>query len=106
VRARGAVNRRRALFVIALFAALLASAAMFGFKLVTPPRPIAPDQYRGVVQLAPNERGECERFELDNRTGIMRRQGGTWCREAPAAPSDTSRSPGPLGGVHDYFRSR
>jgi hypothetical protein len=105
-RARTDQSASRVLLIAASFAALLVSAAMVGYGLVTPEKPIPREQYRGVVQLAPDERGECVRFDFDNRTGKMRRQADTWCRDEPSAPSDTTGSSGPFGGVRDYFRSR
>jgi hypothetical protein len=103
-RARTGQSASRVLFVAAIFAALLSSAAMVGYKLITPEKPISPDRYRGVVQLGPDERGECPRFEFDNRTGRMRRQNETWCDETAVRP-DRAASPGPFSGVRDYFRS-
>jgi hypothetical protein len=105
-RARTGQTASRVLFVTAIFVALLASAAMVGYRLVTPEKPIPREQYRGVVQLAPDDQGHCERFDFDNRTGKLRRQGDTMCEDT-SVPVDTSSGPaGPLRGVHDYFRSR
>ena len=104
-RARTGQSASRVLFVTVAFAALLVGAAMVGYKLVTPEKPIPREPYRGVVQLAPDERGECARFEFDNRTGKMRRQNETWCDDT-AVRSDTTATPGPFSGVRDYFRSR
>jgi hypothetical protein len=105
-RARTGQSASRVLFVTAIFVALLVSAAMLGYKLVTPEKPIPREPYRGVVQLAPDEQGRCQRFDFDNRTGKMRRQADTWCSDETPASSDTTASSGPFRGVSDYFRSR
>jgi hypothetical protein len=58
------------------------------------------------VQLAPDERGQCERFEFDNQTGLIRPQGSRECNVSAPGPARSDGSGGPLGGVRDYFRSR
>jgi hypothetical protein len=105
-RARTGQSVSRVLFVTVTFVALLISAAMLGYKLVTPEKPIPHEPYRGVVQLAPDERGQCQRFDFDNRTGRLRPQTDTWCRDEASVPADTHTSPGPFRGVRDYFNSR
>ena len=105
-RARTGQSASRVLLVFIFFAALLGSAALFGYKLIKPEKPIPRDQYRGVVQLAPDERGQCQRFDFDNRTGKMRLQGDTWCSDETLISPGPNPSFGPLGGVRDYFRSR
>ncbi|HLH92550.1 MAG TPA: hypothetical protein VKX28_29325 [Xanthobacteraceae bacterium] len=105
-RARTGQSASRVLFVLVFFAALLGSAALVGYKLITPEKPIPRDQYRGVVQLAPDERGQCQRFEFDNQTGKMRRQGAGWCSDESLVSPSPNGSFGPLSGVRDYFRSR
>ena len=105
-RARTGQSASRVLFVATSFAALLASAAMVGYGFITPEKPIPPGQYRGLVQLGPDDHGRCERFEFDNRTGSIRRQGATWCADETPGSSATTGSSGPFRGVRDYFRSR
>lgn len=105
-RARTGQSASRVLLVATAFAALLVSAAMVGYRFAAPEKPIPPGQYHGVVQLAPDERGRCERFEFDNRTGSMLRQGATWCSENTSTSSATNASAGPFHSVRDYFRSR
>ena len=92
-RARTGQTASRVLFVTAIFAALLGSAALVGYRLITPVKPVPRDQYRGVVQLAPDDQGRCQRFDFDNRTGKLRRQGDTMCEET-SVPVDTSSGPG------------
>ncbi len=104
-RTRAGQSVPRVLFVATTFAGLLGSAGIVGYKFATPEKPIPPDQYQGFVQFAPNEKGKCDRFEFDNRTGAMRWQGATWC-SADNGPSPAIGPYGPMGSVRDYFRSR
>jgi hypothetical protein len=106
VRARTGQSGTRVLLVFVFFAALLGSAALVGYKLIKPVKPIPRDQYRGVVQLAPDDRGQCQRFDFDNQTGKMRLQGETLCSDESLISPGPNPSFGPLGGVRDYFRSR
>jgi hypothetical protein len=99
----------RILFVAVFFAALVASAGLVGYRFVARPieKPIAPDQteqYRGVIQLEPDARGQCERLDFDNRSGAMRRHGAMPCSVETAAPARTTGAAGPFRGVRDYFR--
>jgi hypothetical protein len=105
-RARTGQSASRVLFVATTFAGLLAGAAMIGYRLVAPEKPIPREQYRGVIELAPDERGQCERFEFDNRTGSIRRQGTASCSVETPAPAAATGSSSPFRGVRDYFRPR
>jgi hypothetical protein len=93
-------------FVSAIFIALLASGLLTGYGLITRAKPDPAERYRGLVQYAPNEQGQCERFEFDNRTGFIWPQPATQCEpDAYVPPSHSDEALGPLGGVRDYFRS-
>ena len=78
------------------------------------------DRYIGLIQLAPNQQGRCEQFELDNRTAILRPKGAGTCLDdaAPVATSNADRSAthsnapppgepsGRIKGIGDYFKAR
>ena len=110
----GAPGRRsqsafRVLFVSAVFVMLLVTASLIGRDFVEPDAPdtTAPaERYRGVVQLAPNEQGRCERLEFDNATGSMRPKGSIGCDDMTATlPSRSVGSLGRLNGISEYFKS-
>jgi len=50
----------------------------------------APADYSGLVQLAPDEQGRCEQFQLDNMSGLMTPVGVARCDDVMTArPPDT-----------------
>jgi len=97
----------RILFVSAFFVILLFMASLIGRNFVVVPDAPAPAQrYLGVVQLAPNQRGQCERFEFDNVTGSIKPKGSIGCDDTTAAlPSSSGGSLGRLSGIREYFKS-
>ncbi|HEY4922761.1 MAG TPA: hypothetical protein VII40_21865 [Xanthobacteraceae bacterium] len=88
------------------FVALLASSFLVGREVIArqTPAPVPASQYRGVIELAPNEQGRCEQLEFDNKTGAIRPRGASQCSADIYVPP--TEKLGPLGGVRDYFRSR
>jgi hypothetical protein len=105
----GGQSASRVLLISATFVAVLVVAWLIGRNLVTPMTIDPAEKYRGVIQLPPTERGGCEQFELDNRSGMMKSKGFTECSDiAPTQPSQ-SYGPGSLGrlsGIADHFKSR
>ena len=90
------------------FVALLASSFLVGREVIArqTPAPVPASQYRGVIELAPNEQGRCEQLEFDNKTGAIRPRGTSECIASTYGPYQSTHSLGPLGGVRDYFKSR
>jgi len=113
VRERGASARTgqsasRIAAISAIFVAILSTTWLIGRQILTPSAPIPADIYKGMVQLAPDHDGRCERFELDNRTGYMWPKGATPCGDITTAVP-TSSTDGPLGrlnGIADHFKGR
>jgi hypothetical protein len=105
-RARAGQSASRVVGVSMFFVALLASAFLVGREVVArqTPVPVPANQYRGVIELAPDEKGRCEQLEFDNKTGAIRPRGASRCSADIYVPP--TESLGPLGGVRDYFRSR
>ena len=105
--ARSGQSTSRIVFVSAIFGALLASGLIASCGFVMRGKPIVPaEQYRrGVIQYAPDEKGECERFEFDNQIGLIRPQDAIQCDTNAYVPPRSDGSGGTLGGIRDYFRS-
>ena len=105
--ARAGQSASRVILISAIFGLLLVSASLAGYGFVTHGKPdVSADHYRrGTVQYAPDEKGQCERFEFDNQTGEIRQQGATGCDPNASAPPPSVDSGGTLGGIRDYFRS-
>ncbi len=95
----------RILLVVILLVLVLASGWLAGRNLFFPQDHEPTDRYLGLVQLAPDEQGHCEQFELDNRSGVLRPKGASRCLDITAsAPGG-----GPVGrlhGIREYFRSK
>ncbi len=102
--ARSGQSTARIASVATIFCLLLASAWLFGYGYVSRAKPIPADQYYGFAELTLGEKGQCERFEFDNRTGLIRPQGSRKCN-SNTVPSQPTNPVGPLGGVRNYFRS-
>jgi hypothetical protein len=98
----------RIIFLSAVFAAVLSTAWFVGRDLLAPDTGV--DRYRGLVRLAPDRQGQCEQFELDNKTGLMWPKGATPCgydiTTAVPARSEGSGAMGRLNGISDHFKSR
>ena len=102
---RAGHSRARVAVACGVFIALLAAAGLAGHGFsVNPKTPPPGSQYRGVVQLAPGPGGECERFELDNRTGLLRAQTQVPCGVTTSASPQSTDAVGPLTGVRRYFK--
>jgi hypothetical protein len=103
-RARAGQSASHVVGVCLFFVALLASTFLVGREVIArqTPAPVPAGQYRGVIELAPNEQGRCEQLEFDNKTGAIRPRGASQCSADIYVPA--SQSLGPLGGVRDYFR--
>jgi hypothetical protein len=103
--ARAGHSRARVALACGVFIALLAAAGLAGHGFsIKPNMPPPGSQYRGIVQLAPGHGGECERFELDNRTGILRPQTQVPCGATTGASPQSTEAVGPLTGVRRYFK--
>jgi hypothetical protein len=61
--------------------------------------------YLGLVQLAPDHDGRCERFEIDNRAAVLRWKGSFRCNDITATTTRRAAPGGALQGVGGYFRS-
>ena len=108
----GARRRRsqsafRIIFISAVFVILLVSASLIGRDFaVAPDAPKPTERYRGLVQLAPNERGLCDQLEFDNTTGSIRPKGTIGCDDRTATlPGRPGGSLGRLNGISQYFKS-
>jgi hypothetical protein len=94
-----------------MFMAVLSTAWMVGRDLLAPDTTV--DRYRGMVRLAPDRQGQCEQFELDNRTGLIQPKGATPCgydittavpaRGGGSAPVGSMNR---LNGISDHFKAR
>jgi hypothetical protein len=118
IEAKTGQSAPRIIFLSAMFVALLSSAWLVGRDLLAPDSGL--DRYRGLVRLAPDREGQCEQFELDNRTGLIQPKAAIPCgydittsvptRSAvPAAGSAAGSESGTMGrlnGISDHFRSR
>jgi hypothetical protein len=92
---------------LAVFMAVFATALIVGRDVVTPNGPPTSDMSRGVVQLAPNKNGRCDKLELDNQAGTMSWKGSERCREVTTAVSgQASGSVERLNAISEHFRSR
>jgi hypothetical protein len=95
-----------------MFIALLSTAWLVGRDLLAPDSGV--DRYRGMVRLAPDREGQCEQFELDNRTGLIQPKGAIPCgyditTSVPtrsAVSESASGTMGRLNAISDHFRSR
>ena len=106
-RARSRQSIFRIVLILAVFMAVFATALILGRDVITPSAPPSPDVYRGAVQLAPNKKGLCEKFELDNLAGKMRWKGSERCSEATTAVSGPVSASGErLNAISEHFRSR
>ncbi len=97
----------RIIVISALFLAVLGTAWLIGREFVVSDIAALEQQYRGVVQLTPDEQRRCEQFEYDNRTGYLQPKGVAPCKDT----INISRSRSPttqrqLGGIIEYFKSR
>ena len=105
-------SRSRIALLSAIFIAVLSTAWLVGRDLVAPEATV--DRYRGMVRLAPDRQGQCEQFELDNKTGLMQPKGAIPCGyditiavpDRPAGPGPTSGPMGRLNGISDHFKGR
>jgi hypothetical protein len=108
VEAKTGQSAPRIVFLSAVFIAVLSTAWMVGRDLLAPDG--GADRYRGMVRLSPDRQGQCEQFELDNRTGLMQPKGATPCdfdiTTAVPARSAGSGSMGRLNGISDHFKAR
>ena len=110
----------RAVLLSTIFVGGIAAASMIGHKLIVRPNTTSPapvDAYTGVVQLAPDDQGKCQRFEFDNHDGSMRPKLSTSCNDMDAPPTSSvvrmngisaapsSGSIGRMNGISDYFKS-
>lgn len=110
--ARTGQSAPRIIFLSAIFVAVLSTAWMVGRDLLAPDT--SGDRYRGTVRLAPDRQGQCEQFELDNRTGLIQPKGATPCgyditTSVPArstGPGSESGTMGRLNGISDHFKGR
>lgn len=113
IEAKTGQSTSRIVLLSAIFIAVLSTAWLVGRDLLAPDAAV--DHYRGMVRLAPDRQGQCEQFELDNKTGLMQPKGATPCgyditTAVPARPAGSSGSPsgtvGRLNGISDHFKAR
>jgi len=111
IEAKTGQSAPRIIFLSVIFLAVLSTAWMVGRDLLAPDT--AGDRYRGMVRLAPDRQGQCEQFELDNRTGLIQPKGATPCGYdiTTAVPARTGGS-APVGsmnrlhGISEHFKAR
>lgn len=100
----------RIMLLSAIFIAVLSTAWVVGRDLLAPDGGV--DRYRGMVRLAPDRQGQCEQFELDNRTGLIQPKGAIPCgydittAVPPRAGGSASGTMGRLNGISDHFKPR
>jgi hypothetical protein len=104
----------RIIFLSVIFFAVLSTAWLVGRDLLAPDTGV--DHYRGMVRLAPDRQGQCEQFELDNRTGLIQPKGATPCgydittsvpaRSAGPGSGSASGTMGRLNGISEHFKPR
>ncbi len=90
------------------------SALLSVWWVVTPhhlsrPVSVPADRYSGIIQLAPDDLGRCERFELDNKSGRITPSGAARCNDPPSPGSTASETMGSLGrlnGISGHFKPR
>jgi hypothetical protein len=105
-RGRTGQSASRIVLICAIFVAVLSSAWLIGREFIGPSTLDSADRYRlGVVQL------RCEKFELDNETGVMRPKGvAAQCDDVRTAlPSRSGAGAGPAGrlnGISEHFKPR
>ena len=117
-KARGSRNRPRpeqtASRVVMTTAALAAVVAV-GWMVdpwqalvgwATAPAAVPAERYAGAIQLAPDERGLCEQFVLNNKTGTVTPSGAARCTSSGSSASTVTGSLGRLNTISAYFRPR
>lgn len=111
IEAKSGQSAPRIIFLSALFVTVLSTAWVVGRDLLAPDSEA--DRYRGMVRLAPDRQGQCEQFELDNRTGLIQPKGAIPCGydittsvPAGSAGSASSGTMGRLNGISDHFKPR
>ena len=110
IQAKTGQSGPRIMLLSAIFVAVLGTGWWVGRDLLAPST--GGDRYRGLVRLAPDREGQCEQFDLDNKTGLMHPKGATPCgydiTTSVRGPgrSDASGSMGRLQGISDHFKSR
>ncbi len=111
-RASTGQSASRILVAMSLLIAVFASPWLFTRDLSRPKAPAsrlasAPaERYRGVVQLAPNEQGRCEQFELDNKAGMVRAKGIARCSEITSAKEPLVGTMNRVNSITESFKSR
>lgn len=102
----------RVLLVVSLLVLVLASGWLAGRHVIAPREPAVPgDRYLGSVQLAPDQQGLCEQFELDNRVGMLRPKGAARCSDVTASTPSSATDAAPTGAgrirsISEYFKSK
>ena len=92
-------------FVSAIIVAVLSTAWFVGRETIFPRTPDLAERYRGLVMF--EREGQCERFELDNRTGFLWPKGVEPCNGVVSAlPPESSGPRDRLHGIIDHFKSR
>jgi hypothetical protein len=112
IEAKTGQSALRIVFLSAIFVAVLSTAWLVGRELLAPDSEV--DRYRGMVRLAPDRQGQCEQFELDNRTGLIQPKGATPCgyditTAVPARAAGSTSESGTMGrlnGISDHFKGR
>jgi hypothetical protein len=114
IEAKTGQSTPRIVFLSVVFVAVLSTAWWVGHDLLMPDASV--DRYRGMVRLAPDRQGQCEQFELDNRTGLIQPKGATPCgydittavpaRSAGPGSASGSGTMGRLNGISDHFKPR
>ena len=122
------------IFVVALWSVLMVASGLlisrnFFQRSGSIRTSIPADSYLGVIQLAPDQHGRCEQFELDNKSAVLKAKGSAPCLDitatvsrpnsgpsvAPPAsgPSGSPPNSGPLGGsigrmngIGNHFKTR
>jgi hypothetical protein len=110
IEAKTGQSAPRIILLSVIFTAVLSTALLVGRDLLAPDGGV--DRYRGLVRLAPDREGQCEQFELDNRTGLIQPKAAIPCgyditTSVPTRSAGSeSGTMGRLNGISDHFRSR
>ncbi len=96
----------RVLFIVVLFVLLFATEWLItGSNFFVPSAPEPVDRYIGIVQLAPDQQGRCEQFELDNKAGWLRAKGYARCDDIVSSVDKPTGGPlGRLNGIVEHFK--
>ncbi len=106
IRNRGQGSLPPAFFIVFLFLLMFAAEWLITNRnFFVPAAPEPANRYIGIVQLAPDQRGRCEQFELDNKAGWLRAKGYVRCDDIVSSVEPQNGGPlGRLNGIVEHFK--